>query len=256
LAPLLVALLAVGGASHCGRVLVSVQPDHALAEKQAVLVLPGLRNSAKGHRAAKRWYPAQGYDAFVPDYVSRAGFPEHIANLHAFVEEHRLAEYGELHAFVYLMGGWTLNQYLAEHELPNLTKIVYDRSPYQEQGPRIVLDNIGGLIHWLYGRAVDHLRDTPYPPLPKGDRRIGIMVETRATPYVRWHRDELEPIPDEAWRPAAFRQEHDDLIYVHLHHDEMYYAFDEIGDELISFFGTGRFTDGAARVPGDRDPFE
>jgi hypothetical protein len=252
----LIAALAFAGAFHCARVLVHVAPESSLADKKAVLVLPGLRNSGKGHRAAKRWYPAQGYDAFVPDYVSREGFPEHVANLASFIEEHRLAEYGELHAFVYLMGGWTLNMYLAEHELPNLEKIVYDRSPYQEQGPRIVLANMGWLIHLIYGRPVDHLRDTPYPPLPKGDRQIGMIVETRVTPYVKRHREDLRPIPDEDWLPEAFDQEHDDLIYVHLHHDEMYYSFEEIGPELLSFFETGSFTAGAARERGDQDPFE
>ncbi|MBW2278758.1 MAG: hypothetical protein JRF63_14800 [Deltaproteobacteria bacterium] len=250
------AVCQVGPGAGCTRTLVHVEPEHPRASKKAVLMLPGLRNTAKGHQAAQEWYPAQGYDVFVPDYVSREGFAGSVANLAAFIEEQRLAEYEEVYAFVFLMGGWTLNMYLEEHDLPNLTTIVYDRSPLQEQAPRIVLETIPAVIHMLYGEATDQLRDTPYPPLPKGERRIGIIVENRASPFVRRHCDELEPIAYEDWLPEAFDQEHDDLIYVYLHHDELYYSYDEIGDDLQSFFETGRFTEGAARKPIDRDPFE
>jgi hypothetical protein len=248
------ACLLVAGAG-CSRTLVLVDAEQSRAGKKAVLVLPGLRNTARGVRAAREWYPAQGYDVFVPDYVSPEGFVGSVANLAAFVEEQRLAEYEEVYAFVFLMGGWTLNMYLEQHDLPNLTTIVYDRSPLQEQAPRIVLDTIPTVIHLLYGEATDQLRDTPYRPLPKGDRRIGIIVENRASPFVRRHCDELEPMDYEDWLPAAFGQEHDDLIYVYLHHDELYYSYDEIGDDLLSFFETGRFTEDAARRPIDCDPF-
>ena len=48
-----VALLASVGGAGCGRTLVHVEPDRPIHSKRAVLVLPGLRNSAEGHRAAR-----------------------------------------------------------------------------------------------------------------------------------------------------------------------------------------------------------
>ena len=70
------------------------------------------------------------------------------------------------------------------------------------------------------------------------------------------HRDELEPLTEADWRPSAFRQEHDDLIFVFLHHDEMYYSFDTVGDDINAFFSTGRFTKAAQRSPCTQDPFQ
>lgn len=250
------ALFALIGLPSCSSSLVHVQPATPRKDKKALLVLPGLRNSPRGQIAAKKWYPGRGYDVFIPNYVSREGFDGSVANLEALIDEHQLEEYGEVCAFVYLMGGWTLNKYLETHEFRNLKSIVYDRSPYQEQAPRIFLENIPGIVHLIFGTAVDQMRDTPYPALPKGDRRIGLVIENRATPYIRRHRDQLEPITDEDWLPRAFGQEHDDRMHVFLHHDEIYYKLDEFGDELISFFETGRFSAGAVREPIGRNPFE
>ncbi len=249
-------VLVLFSALQCSRTLILVKPETPRKNKKAILMLPGLRNSAKGHRESKKWYREQGYDAFIPDYVSDEGFEGSIANLETFIEEHRLEEYEEVYGFVYLMGGWTLNKYLETHDFPNLKKIVYDRSPLQEQASRIVLEVIPGIIHMMFGVAVDQFRDTPYRPLPRGDRQIGIIVECRATRFVRRYRDRLEPIPDEAWMPEAFNQEHDDIMYVFLHHDEMYYRYDKTGEDLLSFFNTGRFTEGAKRERIQRDPFQ
>ncbi len=254
----IVLILTIGvlTSSGCSRTLVLIQPETHIQNKKAILVLPGLRNSGKGHRASKEWYGNQGYDTFIPEYVSKEGFDGSVANLHAFIEKHRIDEYEEVYAFVYLMGGWTLNKYLTTHEFPNLKKIVYDRSPLQEQAPRIVMETMPRIIHAVFGVAVEQLRDTPYPTLDKGDRQVGIIVETKATPFVKKHRDELEPISDDAWLPEAFNQEHDDLMYVFLDHDEMYYSFDTIGADLLSFFETGAFTTNATKKSDGRDPFE
>ena len=242
-------------ASSCSRVFVHIEPKEPIIEKRAILVLPGLNMLSKGYRAAKDWYPRQAYDVFIPEYLSKDGLDGSVNNLEKFIDDNGLKAYKEVYAFTYLMGAWTLNRYLEVHEFPNLKKIVYVRSPYQEQAPRIVLENIPLIIHMLFGRAVDDLRDTPYPPIEKGRREIGIIVENRAAPYIRRHRDQLTPLSEKDWTPEAFNQPHDDLMYVFLHHNEMYHRFDVIGEELLSFFETGRFTSKAARSPIDRDPF-
>jgi hypothetical protein len=240
----------------CSKAYIHLQEASARRSAKAVLVLPGLGMSRKGIRAAKQWYPNQGFDVFIPEYQTKQGFRGNVAALRAYVEQHRLETYEEVYAFVYLLGGWTLNRYLEQYPFFNLKKIVYDRSPYQEQAPRIVMENMPWLIGKLFGTTVAELRDTPYPTLEKGDRQIGIIVECKASFYIRWNREQLCPISDRDWSPAAFRQPHDDLIYTFLDHYEMYHRFDVIGEELLSFFNTGRFTQSASRVRIDRDPFE
>ena len=221
----------------------------------AVLVLPGLRNSSRGMRAMRSFYPQHGFDVYIPAYYSKEGMDETVDNLARYIEEHRLGEYDRIYAMVYLMGGRALNLYLQDHELPNLTHIVYDRSPLQEQAPRIVAAAMPSTVRTFYGSTLTEFAATDYPPLPRGDRQIGIIVECKATSFIRRHRDDLDPVVPEDYLPAAFQQEHDDIIYVFRDHDQMYYSFDEIGADLLSFFDRGQFTEEATRTPCLRDPF-
>ncbi len=204
----------------------------------------------------RSWYPTLGYYVFIPDYYSKEGLDETRVNLARFIEENHLAEYDELYIFSYMLGAWTFNIYLQDNPLPNLRRIIYDRSPIQEQVSGIVLENMPNIINTFYGVTVSEFHEMPYPPVEHGDRQIGIIIECRATPYAARHRDQLEPVTDEDWLPAAMNQEHDDAIYVFQHHDEMYYSFDGVGEDIISFFDTGRFSADARREPCERDPFE
>ncbi len=248
---LVILLLWTEGCAHRLSFL-SIEEPRARA---AVLVLPGLRNGRKGMRHMRRWYPQQGFDVHIPSYYSKDGMDQSVENLSRYIEQQRLDEYEEIHAMVYLMGGRVLNLYLQEHDLPNLTHIVYDRSPLQEQGPRMVVKNMPSIANTLYGETISEFAERDYTPLPRGDRHIGIIVECKSTSYIRRHRDELRPGTMENVTPESFDQEHDDIIYVFLNHDEMYYSFDLIGPELLSFFQRGRFTDDAQREPCSRDPF-
>lgn len=237
--------------------LVYVQQEIPIKDKTALIVLTGLGNSEVGQRAAQSFYPDLGYDVFIPDYISREGFHENIENFKQLIKEHRLKEYKEVYVFAFLVGGWTLNQYLETHKFQNLTKIIYDRSPLQEQAPRMVLDHYPRfLLRLRYGLILEQFRDSPYTLLAKGDREIGLIIESKATPLVKAFRDKLTPISAEGWLPQAFGQEYDDHIYVFLDHDEIYYKYDELGDDLISFFETGHFLESSSRKPIERDSFE
>jgi hypothetical protein len=256
LAGWIAAAVLAAGTAQCAHVLIHLEPERPIAEKTAVLVLPGLRNSAKGFRAMSEWYPRQGYDVFIPDYYSTEGLDWNVANLNKFIYDNDLKKYGKVYVFTYLMGGWTLNRYLMTHRFPNLEKIIYDRSPIQEQVAGAVLVTMPGIVKAIFGDTVEEFHETPYPSLPKGDRTIGIIAECRATPLARMHRRMLRPVGEEDYAPEAFDQEHDDLMYVFLHHDEMYYSFDVIGDEILTFFETGRFSDDARRDPCTENAFE
>jgi len=221
----------------------------------AVLVLPGEFYSPGGYRAMRDWFPAHDFDVFIPDYESRDGLEACVANLAAFVEEHDLDEYDELYVMAYILGGWTLNLYLRDHALPNLRRVIYVRSPTEERMARVVLDRIPTLVRITSGVTPQEMRDTPYPPLEKGDRQVGLIIESRAIPYLRRHKQEVLEIGELDFAPDSLGQEHDDHMYVWLHHEEMYDSFDLLGPELLHFFAHGRFSEDARRVPFARDPF-
>lgn len=252
---LVVAVLLFCACNHTF-VRVRARPDQS---RSAVLVLGGLRNSAEGRRATQAWYSQQRYDVFIPDYYSRDGLQATSNRLGQYIEESGLRDYDEVYVFSYLLGAWSFNSYMSERgerQLPNLKRVIYDRSAYQEQVSHIVLENIPNIIYTFLGVTLRHFADTPYPPLERRDREIGLIIECRATPYARRHRDQLEPVGPEDHLPAAFRQENDDVMYVYRHHDEMYSSYDAIGPEILTFFEEGRFTDEARRRPCDEDPFQ
>lgn len=247
-------IAAIAATAGCTPNLVHVK-DTPRRARVAVLVLPGEFYSPSGYRAMRDWFPAHDFDVYIPDYESRDGLEACVANLAAFVDEHDLDEYDELHVMAYILGGWTLNLYLRDHELPNLTRVVYVRSPIEERMAQVVLDRIPTLVRITNGVTPTDMRDTPYPPLDKGDRQVGLIIENRAIPYLRRHKQEVLDIGELRWSPDSFDQQHDDHMYVWLHHDEMYDSFDLIGPELLHFFDNGSFSADARRVPFEGDPF-
>jgi len=201
------------------------------------------------------WFTGRGFDVYIPDFASRDGLEGCVANLTAFVEEHSLDEYEELHVLTYVLGGWTFNLYLAEHALDNITHIVYVRGPIEERMAQIVMDNMPAMAALSRGDTPADMRDTPYPPIEKGDRRIGLLIESRAIPYMRRHKDEVLALGELQWAPESLNQEHDDFVYLWLDHHEMYLSFDQIGPELLHFFREGSFSAEARRTPFEGDPF-
>lgn len=266
LSPLKLALatLLLAACAGCGGSYIRVQGaadataigPQERAERTAVIVLSGVRVTAKGRRAIQEWLDGLPYDAYFPEFDTEGGLVGCVEQLDDFIERNHLREYGSLYAFTYIMGGWTLNLYLQDHEIDNLKRIVYDRSPIQEQGPRITMENVPWLMSWLYGPVVGDIADTPYPSIDKQGRQIGLLIESRAMFYMRWHKDQVLENGPLDFAPASFGQAHDDFAYVYLHHDEMYYSFDRVGPELEHFFAEGRFSEEARREPFDKDPFQ
>lgn len=221
----------------------------------AVLILPGEHFSPRGMRAMGDYFPQHEFDVYIPDYESRDGLAAGAANVAAFVEEHGLDQYDRLYVLAYLLGGWTLNTYLDDHSLDNLERVVYIRSPIEERMAKVVLDHVPRLVRLSHGSTPQDMRDTPYPPMEKGDREVGLIIENRAIPYLQRHKDEVLALGELEWSPEALCQEHDDFMHVPLHHDEMYVSFNQIGPEIMHFFRHGRFTEDARREPYPGDPF-
>jgi hypothetical protein len=247
-------LLLAGSTCGCSHALVHLKQE-GQRTATAVLILPGALYDAESYRAIRDWFTQQDFDVYVPDYESRDGLAGCVANLAAFVEEHSLGDYEELHVLTYVLGGWTLNLFLGEHNLDNITHIVYVRGPIEERMARVVADNMPRMAALARGSTPQDMNETPYPPIEKGDRRIGLLIESRAVPYMRRHKEEVLALGELEWAPESFGQDHDDYMYLWLDHYGMYRNFDQIGPELLHFYRHGRFSAEARRVPFEGDPF-
>jgi hypothetical protein len=143
---------------------------------------------------------------------------------------------------------------IAEHELPNLASVVYDRSPYQERAPEIAASRLHFLTWVRYGSTVFDVARTPYAPLTAPSVKVALMVESTPTSFIRRYENAARQYGPFAFECEAFLQPYDDCLYLPLNHDQLYARFAEIWPELVTFIRTGRFSHGAVRTPPVDDP--
>ena len=161
-----------------------------------------------------------------------------------------------MHVFAYILGTWIINSFIINSGIQNITTIVYDRSPLQELAPRLIVDVIPLLGKVFSGRILEDFSKESYPSILKNELNIGIIVESKATPLIRIFRENLKSYGSIDWENLNFEQSYDDLIYTRLNHDEMYYRFDEIGEDILEFIKTSKFKKDSKRSSFKWDPFE
>lgn len=252
-------LLLVLGLGACAPLHV-IPTSRQNPSREAILVLPGIgmkRSALDEIRAFGREAHKAGFDLFVLDYRSRKSVAAGVEALHRLMERHDLGRYRRVHVFAYILGGFTFNRLVERYPFPNLGHVVYDRSPLQELAPRLATTGWMRLPTRLAaGPVVADLAAIPYPAADfPGDHRVGLIIENRATPFVRRRRKRALALKSLSFDPADLGQEHDAVLHVRFNHTEMYTHFEVIGPELLHFFRHGDFTDQARRVPLGIDPF-
>lgn len=224
-------------------------------EKEALIILPGLGDSKKGRKHQFNYFKNKGFDLFIPDYIDKISFDSTVNKFTQFYNEQHLEEYKKVHVFSYILGSWVVNTFINKNGIGNISTIIYDRSPLQERAPAIVVENIPRIGKLVSGEVIKELSGKPYPPIVKGGVKIGIIVESKATPLMRHFKKETIAKGIINWEELDFNQDHDDLIFTRLNHDEMYITFDEIGPDILHFLKKGRFKKDTRRKWFGWDPF-
>jgi hypothetical protein len=250
---LVVACLA--STAGCAHAIVT-RPTAAVAPTKpapdALLVLPGFGYDRAGERAFRSLAPsmaAEGIDLYLPTYVSRGGLETSRDRLRRFVRDHRLARYQRVHVFAFIAGAWTFNPLAETDVLPNLSTVVYDRSPYQERAPRIAVERLRFLTWVRHGRVVGDVAKTRYAPLTTPAIRVGLVVETQPTSFIRRYATAADRQGPYRFDCDGFGQRYDDCLFVAMSHDQLYARFAEVWPEVRAFMRTGQFTPSADRSP-------
>jgi hypothetical protein len=236
----------------CANAIVRPAVSPAKPAADALVVLPGFGYDRDGERAFKSLAPsmaAEGFDLYLPTFVSRSGLDESRERLQRFFRENHLDRYRRVHIFAFLAGGWTFNPLGEARALPNLSTIIYDRSPYQERAPRVALEKLRFLTWVRYGSVVFDVARTPYAPLTVPEVKVALVVETAPTSFIKRYASTARGYGDYEFECGAFRQRYDDCLYVGIDHDELYARFGEVWPEVRSFIRTGRFSTAANRTP-------
>lgn len=247
---LFILLVACGCLAACAgpRLVPSLSP--ARPHDDALLILTGFgygRGDGTALTDVSRTAAAAGIDVYVPRYITRGGLDDSRARLAGFIRAAQLDRYERVHVFAFIAGAWTVNPLVDRGSLPNLTTIVYDRSPFQERAPRLAVRDLR-VPAWLrYGSTIFDVARTPYPPLTRPDVRVGLVVESEPTAFVRRHARPDDLPAASAFDCDAIGERYDDCIHVAMSHDELYTRFAEIWPDVEAFMQTGRFTAGAVR---------
>jgi hypothetical protein len=253
----LLLVAACASSAACARALVRPVVVAAPPAPDALLVLPGFGYGRGGERAIRALAPAlaaDGIELLVPTYIARGGLDDSRERLRRFVRKQGLDRYRHVHVFAFIAGGWTLNPLLDVGELPNLATVVYDRSPLQERAARVADDKLH-LLTWIrFGSPVSDLARTPYPPLTRPAVKVGVLVETRPTGFVRRFAATAQRYGPLRFDCDELGQRYDDCAFVPFDHDDMYRRFADLWPDLRTFIHTGRFTPDAIRMPPAADP--
>ena len=119
---------------------IHVDSDTPKSEKTALLILNGFGGTRGGCKAQMAYWEDSGMDVYIADVLLRKSLAVSTKALADFVEEYDLAEYGEIKAICYIAGAYLLHTQVLTTPMPNLTAIVYDRSPTQERAPAAARD--------------------------------------------------------------------------------------------------------------------
>jgi len=228
----------------------------ALSEKEALLILPGLGDGKKQRNRQKAYFCGQGFDVYIPDYIDKDGFEATYQNFVAFFDKYQLGTYKKLHVFSYILGSWTVNKYILKNGKQNIASIVYDRSPMQELAPELIVENIPRIAKFMFGKLPEDLARMSYPVIDTSGLNIGIIVESKATPILRFYEQKAKRKRSFHWGIINYQQAHDDKMYTYLNHDEMYTKVDVFGIYVLNFIKTGTFGSGARRNWYEWNSFE
>lgn len=232
-------------------------PDFKVSaqRKEALLVLPGFGSRVNGIGALKRYYKKADMPVYIAHYISRKSIEKSVVNFDKYYKKHHLADYQELHVMAYIIGSWTLNQWIIEHGKGNIKTILYDRSPLQERAPTILMRDMRLINFMLFGKITQELIDTPYPVVKDSSIVKGIFIETFATNVVRKHQKTAFSLGPINWSPEALLQPYTDVTYIPLNHDQMYTMPESFGAEVFYFIRNKHFSPSIKKNIPVENPF-
>jgi hypothetical protein len=215
----------------------------SLKTDQTLLILPGFGSKIYGTRALKQFFKQAEMPVYIPRYISRKSIRLSMNSLERYYQKKGLGEYKQLHVLSYIVGSWTLNQWIADYGKRNIKTIIYDRSPLQERAPLILLKDMALVNALVFGKITRDFVNTPYPVLNDSTIIKGVFIETYATNVVRKHKETAMEQGPLSWDVTDLKQPVNDFTYLPLNHDQMYTKPQEFGNEVFYFIEHGHFSE-------------
>lgn len=213
--------------------------------RTAIVILVGVTGGRKQRRYLISFFTARtGFDVFLPCLPYALGLRACSGWCAAYLRRHVLNRgYLAIHFLNFIGGGYvfrSLGQTLADQRLG---RVVYVRSPIQEQVPRLLAKRYTrpGLM-FLGGKMMadlssEWIRSLPFPP---AGAEKGLMLEMGISRMAASLGLEFSSVPPAAWSAAELLPGADDVLEVTASHDEIYESDDALG-QVVTFLDNGTF---------------
>jgi hypothetical protein len=177
-------------------------------------------------------------------YKSRTGLQTCERNLHDQLENLQLHKYQRVHFFCFIMGGYVLSRVLQSHPIPNLGKVILDRSPFQEEVSIEAQEAFSKpVVKLVLGQTAVDIGNMKYQQINADT--VGLLIETRPGILARFlhnrrvaHKTEGKVL---SFNAAAILSEYDDAAYINLSHTAMYSKIGSYTELIRNFIDAGRF---------------
>lgn len=224
-------------------------------KREAILLLNGFGSLYHSDKNQIKALGHQGFDLLIPDYISRQSIAGCVENLQEFYANNHLSQYKAIHVFAYIVGSWTVNQWIPQYHPQNIASIVYDRSALQERVPQI-LDHDNPLLSGMFfGKIMHDLAEMQYPVLANPSCNTGLIIECKASHILFKKKSSFDALPPIHHEIDGFHQPTPHYAYYFQSHDDLYTQLDQISEDILHFFREGKFPPTVSQSPCSLDPF-
>ncbi len=227
-----------------------------LEQREAILLLNGFGSLYHTDKNQIKALANQGFDLLIPDYISRKSIHDCVNNVETFYQENHLSQYKAIHVFSYIVGSWTVNEWITKHQPKNIASIIYDRSAFQETVPRILDTENPFMSKVIFGKIMHDIACMPYPVLKNPEFPIALIIECKATRVLYKKKKAFDKLPAPNHSIEGFNQYTPNVSYYFKSHDDLYTQLDQISGDLIHFFKNKKFPDNITKSPCSEDPFQ
>lgn len=156
-----------------------MNPEIEAETVEALIILTGLTaDKARKSHVLAYYRDNSHYKVFLPELCQYFGIRGAARLLRGFFRRHQMHCFKRCHFICYISGGFILRSALAAYPLPNVGRIVYVRSPFQERVPALAIHKYGRLPAMLvHGRMLFDLAADWINELPEIQAETGLVIE-------------------------------------------------------------------------------
>lgn len=213
--------------------------------KEALIILTGITaNSAKKECVRSYFREYCGYEVFLPGLWQFFGITFAAWQLCRFLKAKNIERFPRCHFICYISGGFILRQAFSIEPLSNLGRIVYVRSPFQEQVPALTIKKLGFIAAALsHGKMLFDLAGSDKNQLPLIDAEDGVILETGVSQFAAWLGIQRSDFDHYLHSEDFYLPPTQEMTTTALSHDDVYTS-DELLAVMAGFLKSGRFQDG------------